>query len=75
MGSIRQVLVVTFTTVDTLVVMLACGIMITQRTLWNSKAIPYFRENLISFFWVCRYNKLNIFNEGDLVFADVQVME
>ena len=26
---------------------------------------------MISFFWVCGYNKLNEFNEGDLVFADV----
>ena len=33
--------------------------------------MPYFRETSISFFWVCRYNKLNKFNEGDLVFADV----
>jgi len=42
----------------------------TQRTLWNSKAMPYFSETSISFFWVCGYNKLNKFNEWDLVFAD-----
>jgi len=33
--------------------------------------MPYFRETSISFFWVCGYNKLNKFNDGDLVFAVV----
>jgi len=44
----------------------------TQRTLWNSKAMPYFRETSISFFSVCGYKKLNKVNEGDLVVADVR---
>jgi len=34
--------------------------------------MPYFRETSISFFWICGYNKLNIFNEEDLVLDDVQ---
>jgi hypothetical protein len=34
--------------------------------------MPYFRESSISFFWVCGYNKLNKFDEGELVFADVE---
>jgi len=34
--------------------------------------MPYFRETSISFFWVCGYNILKKFNEGDLVFADVE---
>jgi hypothetical protein len=33
--------------------------------------MAYFREISISLFGVCGYNKLNKFNEGDLVFADV----
>jgi len=51
--------------------MLENSIAKTQRTLWNSQALPYFREILISFLSVCGYNKLNEFNEGNLVFADV----
>jgi len=43
----------------------------TQRTLWKVKAMPYFRETSISFVRVCGYNKLNEFNEGNVVFADV----
>jgi hypothetical protein len=43
----------------------------TQRTVWNSKAMQYFREISISFFGVCGYNKLTKFNDGHLVFADV----
>jgi len=35
--------------------------------------MAYFRETSIAFFWVCGYNKLNKFNEGNLVFADVDV--
>jgi hypothetical protein len=35
------------------------GIVTTERTLRNFGAMPYFREISISFFWVCRYNKLN----------------
>jgi len=50
--------------------MLDNSIGISQRTLWNSQAMPYVRETLIPYFWVCRYNKLNKFNEGNLVFAD-----
>jgi hypothetical protein len=64
------VLIVTFARVGTLVKTLENSIATTQRTLWNSKAMPYFRETWILFFWVCGYNKLNKFNEGDLVFAD-----
>jgi hypothetical protein len=37
--------------------------------LWNSKVMPFFRPMSISFFGVCEHNKLNKFNEGDLVFA------
>jgi len=33
--------------------------------------MPYFMETSISFSWVCWYNKLNEFNEGNLVFTDV----
>ena len=68
--TVHQVLVVTFASVGTLVLTLENSIATTQGTLWNSQAMPYFRETSISFFWVCGYNKLNKFNEGDLVFAD-----
>jgi hypothetical protein len=64
------VLIVTFASMGTLVMTLENNIATTQRTLWNSKAMTYFRETSISFFWVGGYNKLNQFNEGDLVFAD-----
>ena len=64
-------LVVTFTKVGTLVVTLENSIATTQRTLWNIKAMPYFRETSISFFQVCGYNKLNKFNQGNVVFSDV----
>jgi len=49
---------------------LEISIATTERTLWNIKAMPYFRETSISFFWVCGCNKLNKFNEGNSVFAD-----
>ena len=70
MRTIHQVLVVTFAKVGTFVVTLENCIATTQWTLWNIKAMPYFRETSISFFWVCGYNKLNRFNEGNLDFAD-----
>ena len=71
--TVRQVLVVTFASVGTLVVTLENTFATTRRTLWNSQAMQYFRETSISFFWVCGYNKLNKFNEGDLVFPDVYI--
>jgi len=46
------------------------SIAMTQRTLWNSQAMPYVRDTSISIFRVCWYNKVNQFNEGNLVFAD-----
>jgi hypothetical protein len=52
--------------------MLENSIAMTQRTLWNSKALPYFRETSISLFRVCGENKLNRYNQGDLVFADAR---
>jgi len=57
--------------VGTLAVTLENSITTTQRTLWYSTAMAHFRETSISFFWVCGYNKLNKFNEWNLVFADV----
>jgi len=69
----RPVLVITFARVGTPVMTLGNSIVTTQRTLWNVKAMPYFSETLISFFWVCGYNKLIEFTEGNLVFADVTI--
>jgi hypothetical protein len=43
-------LVVTVASMGTLVMMLENSIVATQRTLWNSKGMPYFRETLILFF-------------------------
>lgn len=60
-------------TVGTLVVTIQNIIMTTQRTLRNVQAMPYIRETTVSFFSVCGYQKLNIFNEGNLVFADVHL--
>jgi len=42
----------------------------TQWTLWNSVAMPYFRETWISFFGVCGHTKQNIFNKENSVFAN-----
>jgi len=70
-GTVRQLRVVTFVEVGSLVVTLEHSIGTTQRTLWNSKVKLDFRETLISIFGICVYNKLNKFNEGNLVFADV----
>jgi hypothetical protein len=42
-----------------------------QRTLRNINSMAHFREILISFLCVCGYNKRNIFDRGNLVFADV----
>jgi hypothetical protein len=44
-----------------------------QRTLQNIKAMPYIRETLISFFWICEYFQLISFKERYLVFADEQI--
>jgi hypothetical protein len=41
---------VIFATVGTLAVTLENCIIISQRTLWNWKAMPYFRETSISLF-------------------------
>jgi hypothetical protein len=65
------VLIVIFAKVGTLVVTLQISIVTTERILWITKAMPYFRETLISFFLVCGFNKLNKVDEGDLVYADV----
>jgi len=54
--------------------MLDNSIATTNRTFWNSKAIPYVRETSISIFWVCEYNKLIKINEGILVFADASCL-
>jgi len=65
------VLVAAFAKAGTLVLTLDSSIVTTQRTPMNVKAMPNFRETLISFFGVCGYNILNKFNEGKSVFADV----
>jgi hypothetical protein len=57
-------------TVVTVVMTLENSITMTQSTLWNSKAMPYFRETSISFVLICAYNKLNQLNEEDLDFSD-----
>jgi hypothetical protein len=51
-GSVNRssVLIVTFTSMGTQVVTLENSIATTQRTLWNRKAMPYFKETSISFF-------------------------
>jgi len=55
---------VTFAKVGTLVVTLGNSIVITQRTLWNIKAMPYFRETSISVFeFVGTINKINLMKE------------
>ena len=61
---------VTFAKVGTLTVKLENSIATTQRTLWKFKAMPYFKETSISLFWVCGYNQLNNYNEGNVVVAD-----
>jgi len=67
-----SMLIVIFAIVSTLVLTLENHIPMTQKILWNSKAMPYFRETAISFFfWVCGYIKLYKLNEGDLVLGDV----
>ena len=71
--TVHQVLVVTFAKEGKLVLTFENNIIITQRTLRNVKARPYFREISISFLWVRGYNKLNQFNEGNLIFADGDV--
>ena len=49
-GTVGQVLIVTFARVGTLVMTLENSIATPQRIRWNSKAMPYFKETLISFF-------------------------
>jgi len=70
--TVLQVLVVTFANVGTVVVTLDNSMASTHRTLRNVEAMLYFRETSILFFWICGYNTLNKFNEGNWVFADVQ---
>jgi len=55
---------------DSLVMTIEPSIESAQSTLWNVKAMPYFRETLILFCRVFGYNKLNKCNKGNLVFAD-----
>jgi len=70
-GTVHQVLIVTVATVGTLVMTLEKSIARIHITLWNVKAMPYFRETLISFFPVCGFNSLNKFNEGQVIFDNV----
>jgi len=58
------------TNVSALVMMLEDSIATTQRTIWNSIAMPYFRQSSISYLWVGGYIKRNKFNEGNIVFPD-----
>jgi len=56
-----------------MVVMLDNSIPPTQSTLRNVEPMAYSRETSISFFWVCGYNQINKFTEGNLVFANVYI--